>query len=362
MKYTFHSYWRSMANGTASGVVYRMLSVFFIPMSLLYQLIQSVRASLYKLGILKTYHLPKPVISVGNITVGGTGKTPACLYLARYLISHGYKVALISRGYGGEREGGIDVVSNGEKIFMTSQECGDEPYLLAKKIPGLIVILGSDRYGAGLFAMEQFKPDVFLLDDGFQHLRLFRNLNILLLDAKNPAGNGWTLPAGLLRESLNAIRRADIIFHTRSPEDVQYLESYGKPFCRARHEIVSLALLENTDSDIDFSQFEGKKILAFAGIASPEGFFDSLKKKGLQLQHAICFPDHAKYEQSLIREIQEGMGRNNCELCVTTEKDSVKLHKLPEDLAGKIFVAKLELVLNNPIPIEKLVEGLFKTP
>ena len=158
------------------------------------------------------------MVSIGNITVGGTGKTPVTAYIARFLLAQGYRVAVLSRGYGGSLEGQTCVVSDGLTIMLSAVECGDEPYLLASTVPGLMVVIGTDRYAAGQLAIEQLAPDIFLLDDGFQHLRLHRDLNILLQDFSRPFGNGLTLPAGILREPSSAASRADLVIFTRAPK------------------------------------------------------------------------------------------------------------------------------------------------
>jgi tetraacyldisaccharide 4'-kinase len=146
---------------------------------------------LYRIGILETRKLPRLVISIGNIAVGGTGKTPVTAHLARLIMAQGLKVAVLSRGYGGTLEGQTAIVSDGREITLSADQCGDEPFLLAKSVPGLAVVIGSDRYAAGQLALKGFDTDIFLLDDGFQHLRLHRDLNILLLDCSRPFGNGW---------------------------------------------------------------------------------------------------------------------------------------------------------------------------
>lgn len=194
-----HAYWRGLASGSRTGRVDTLVLLFLTPWALLYSLAQRLRAELYRSGIVKTHRLPRPVVSIGNITVGGTGKTPVTAYIARFLMAQGYRVAVLSRGYGGSLEGQTCVVSDGATIMLSARECGDEPYLLASTVPGLMVVIGTDRYTAGQVAMQQLSPDIFLLDDGFQHLRLHRDLNILLLDYSRPFGNGWTLPAGILR-------------------------------------------------------------------------------------------------------------------------------------------------------------------
>jgi tetraacyldisaccharide 4'-kinase len=179
---------------------------------------------------------------VGNITVGGTGKTPVVALLAGFCISRGKRVAVLSRGYGGTLHGETRLVSDGREIFLTPGEAGDEPFMLATRIPGLMVVIGPDRYKAGLFAQEQLDPDIFILDDGFQHLRLNRDLNILLLNQAKPFGNGCVLPAGWLREYRSAAKRADLVIYTRCGNQIPHTHFPDIPF-RATYKIANAILL-----------------------------------------------------------------------------------------------------------------------
>jgi tetraacyldisaccharide 4'-kinase len=300
------------------------------------------------------------VISIGNITVGGTGKTPVTASIARMLLVQGYKVAVISRGYGGSLEGQTCVVSDGATIMLGAGECGDEPYLLASTIPGLMVVIGSDRSAAGLMAMQQLSPDVFLLDDGFQHLRLHRDLNILLLDFSKPFGNGLTLPAGLLREPLAAIRRADLILFTRAPQGgTNPIDTQGIAHCLARHTLADLLPL-NGGSPLTFAACQNKKIVACAGIADPEAFFDGLRRQGLNLVACLHFPDHVAYNGERYEEIAEAMRVSGAELLVTTEKDGVKMKGLAPALAGRTLLARLELTIDNPEVLKEKLNKLLQ--
>ena len=355
------TYWRNLANGSRTGLFDRLALALLVPLSLPYSIIQRMRSFLYQSGIITTKKLPRPVISIGNITVGGTGKTPACAYIAETLMAKGMKVALLSRGYGGTLEGRTSMVSDGRNIILQAEECGDEPFLLARTIPGLMVIIGSDRYAAGMLALEKFSPDIFLLDDGFQHQRLHRDLNILLLDYNQPFGNGWTLPAGLLREPIGATKRADLIIHTRSPANASTpCNINGIPYCIARHELVDARPLSG-GAPVAFDRLKPYKILAFAGIAEPQAFFNSLKKLGLNLVAGICLPDHADYNSAQVREIMNNMQSAGANLAITTEKDGVKLKDLPTDFSGKIMLAKLSLKIDESSPLqEKLLNLLQK--
>lgn len=160
------------------------------------------RRTFYDRGWVRPKHLPCPVLSIGNLVAGGTGKTPLTAFLAQHLRAAGCRVAILSRGYGG-RASGINVVSDGQRIFLKPPQAGDEACLLAQKLPGIPVVTGADRFQAGLQAWERFHPDLFLLDDGFQHFQLYRDLDVVLLDAARPFGNGRLLPRGPLREPIS---------------------------------------------------------------------------------------------------------------------------------------------------------------
>jgi tetraacyldisaccharide 4'-kinase len=356
----FAAYWRKIANGTRKSIPDRLLVISLIPFSIIYALIQQARANLYRVGILKSRRLPRPVISIGNITVGGTGKTPVAAYIARFLLAQGVKVAVLSRGYGGSLEGTTAIVSDGVTIQLEPEQCGDEPFLLARTIPGLMVVIGPDRYEAGLLAASTFYPDVFLLDDGFQHLRLHRDLNILLLDYSHPFGNGWTLPAGLLREPRSALARADMCIFTRCPEGPLSPRALpGTVSCNARHQL-STARSFSEDIPLHFSSLHNRSLVAFAGIAEPQFFFEGLRAQGLNLAATISFPDHAVYSEYQIAEITRALQVSGADSAITTEKDGVKLKQLPESLSEKILLAKLDLILVDPAPLAAALLNLLQ--
>jgi tetraacyldisaccharide 4'-kinase len=359
---SYQTYWRELASGTREEPSDKLLLLFLTPLAWLYSFALRVRAVLYRTGILKTHRLPRPVVSIGNITVGGTGKTPVTASIARMLLAQGYKVAVISRGYGGSLEGQSCVVSDGTTIMLRATECGDEPYLLASTIPGVMVVIGTDRYDAGLMAMQQLSPDIFLLDDGFQHLRLHRDLNILLLDFSKPFGNGLTLPAGLQREPSSAIRRADLLLFTRAPEAATkpVVDTRGIAHCLARHTLTDLLPLNGGDP-VSFAACQDKKFVACAGIADPEAFFDSLRWQGLNLVAGLHFPDHVAYNRERYEEIADALRTSGAELLVTTEKDGVKLKGLAPELTGRTLLARLELTIDNPEILEEKLDTLLET-
>ena len=349
-----------MASGADSSAAARTIRALLILPSVVYAIIQQLRTALFVRGILRSRKLPRPVISVGNIAVGGTGKTPVTAYVAGLLQAEGLRVAVLSRGYGGNSEGEVRIVSDGNEILLSAHECGDEPFLLASTIPGLMVIIGADRYEAGRLAMERLRPDVFLLDDGYQHQRLQRDLNILLLDYTRPYGNGWCLPAGLLREPRQAVNRADLVIHTRSPDGaVAQVAGPGIQSCCASHHLNDLIPLGG-GPPLEFSFLAGRKVLAVAGIAEPESFFDGLRERGLNLVWTMIFPDHAGYDTATLNEITDRYRSTGADLVVTTEKDGVKLATIPHPLAEKILLCRLTLKLVDPAPVAASLRNLLQ--
>jgi tetraacyldisaccharide 4'-kinase len=360
MKASFATYWRSLASGTRYGLFDRLLITILTPLALLYTLIQHLRAVLYRIGILASKRLPCPVISIGNITIGGVGKTPVTAYIARMLLAQGLKVAILSRGYGGSMEGQTAIISDGNTVFRSAEECGDEPFLLATTVPGVMVIIGSDRYAAGLLALERLAPDIFLLDDGYQHLRLHRDLNILLLDYSHPFGNGCTLPAGLLREAKSACVRADLVIQTRCPQaGTPTAPLSGAPSCNARHDLADVIPLSGGEP-LSLDSLCGRNVIAFAGIAEPQSFFDGLRQHNVNVLASISLPDHAVYDNDQIRAIAEKLRTSGADYAITTEKDGVKLKHLPEELAEKTLLARLKLTIDDPAPLKALLLNLLQ--
>jgi tetraacyldisaccharide 4'-kinase len=334
-------YFRSILEGKRSGLDSLALLPLLAIISIVYGAVMRLRSIAYRTGLFRTRRLPKPVISVGNITAGGTGKTPVVALIARYYIDRGKKVAVLSRGYRGTSEGKTGIVSDGKNILMTPGEAGDEPYMLAEKIPGLMVVVGADRYSAGLHAIEHLDPDIFILDDGFQHLRLHRDLNILIMDHARPLGNGHVLPAGLMREPRSAARRADLIIFTRCGDRADKLHFENIQTFHAFHELAGFTPLAGCGTEVvpDISTLKG---VAFAGIADPDSFFAMLEKSGLDIISQIRFPDHCRYGAREIAEIITTTESVNSDYLITTEKDSVKLVPyLPE--LGRVYSASLEV-------------------
>lgn len=353
------SYFRGLVEGNRQSFRDRLLLCFLRLCSFPYAAVMLLRAFFYSTGVFKSRQLPRPVISVGNLVVGGTGKTPMTAWIAKYLMKKGKKVAVLTRGYGGALEGSVALVSDGVERLLTPLDAGDEPCLLADLLPGVAVVMGSDRYQAGTLAMEKFQPDLFILDDGFQHLKLRRQLDIILLDATKPRGNSWTFPAGLLREPFSAIKRGDVAVFTRSKGPAQGNTSLPPRLavCHSNHSLTGFKPLKGGDTR-PFSDLNGLKGLAFAGIADPSGFFDSLENEGLTLAATLSFPDHTAYGDEEVAALARLKKSCNADYLITTAKDAVKFGA---PAAGDIpfYVAVLEISFYDDTPMKSALDKLL---
>ena len=300
-------------------------------LSLPYGGVVRARSLLYSLRLLKPKTLPCSVISVGNITAGGTGKTPLVMSLAKGLTERGISVAILSRGYKGKKAS-EQVVSDGKTIFLSPEESGDEPFLMAKACKGIPVLTGKDRFLSGRVALQRFGVRAMLLDDGYQHLPLRRDMNILLIDSEIGFGDCTLLPRGILREPLSHLRRAHLLVLTKveDPGAFQPLEKTihkihpSAPLYHSHYEPVSLVDPEGEEEEP--SSFKGKKVVALSGVANPNYFSSLLRKCGMEVIREVIFPDHHLYTAKDLSSIEEKGKGVDC--IVTTEKDMVKLKKM----------------------------------
>ncbi|MBF0524724.1 MAG: tetraacyldisaccharide 4'-kinase [Deltaproteobacteria bacterium] len=341
----------------------QILRVLLTPPAGLYLAVIRLRAWAYSCGLFPTVRLKVPVVSVGNLQVGGTGKTPLVITLARQLQKRGLLVAVLSRGYGGGSKSPVTLVSDGVNILGDAAVVGDEPVMLAAALPGIPIIVGADRALTGAWAIDHVHPDLLLLDDGFQHLHLHRDVNILLLDARRPFGRGRVLPLGLLREPPRASRRADVVILTRADRagsgERSELKAFfagllrGKPVFRANHLPVGLRDLA-TDERIGSFQVAGRRMAAFAGLADNGGFFSTLREMGAEVVKEFSFPDHYRFTATDEFNIRTVMDATGLDLAVTTAKDAVKLST---DFLKphRVWILDVESVLDDEQGITSLV-------
>ncbi|OPX20935.1 MAG: tetraacyldisaccharide 4'-kinase [Desulfobacca sp. 4484_104] len=307
------------------------------------------RRWLYDTGWRQARRLPGRVISIGNLTVGGTGKTPLVAYLARRFQDQGRRVAILSRGYGSQARG-VLVVSDGQQRYCQPIRCGDEPYWLAGQLPGIPVLTGTDRYTAGLLAAERFHPDLMLLDDGFQHCQLHRDLDLVLLDAACPLGNGQLLPRGPLREPLSTLRRSLVLVLTRYQE-AQHLEQYQSLQAAFPEQTILRAslhpsrVLSPCSGEIASAEsLRGQRLLAFAGLAHPWRFAADLQELGAKVVEFHPFPDHYAYDITDLVRLAGRSRQLEAQGLITTEKDWARLGERWE-LEPPLLVLGLEVEL-----------------
>ena len=337
----------------------QLLFLLLVPFSRIYSAIMRLRALGYRIGVLRQNRLPVPVLSVGNLVAGGTGKTPVTALIARYLIGTGRTVAILSRGYGGSCGGGApQLVSNGRELLLTAEQAGDEPYLLAKTIPGLIVAIGASRYAAGCLVLECAQPDICILDDGFQHLALKRDFDMVLLDARHPLGNGHCLPAGPLREPKSALQRASLIGLTRWSQYLSYDGGEDIPTVHIESKLHEFRMLE-TQELLDRDTLQNSRFFGVAGIGDPEQFFQGLRDTKMQLVGEQGLPDHCYYTEAMLASLHQRAILVGAEYIITTEKDAVKMLEVAGALRHTIVVASLGLHMHDSQILFEQLEAVF---
>ncbi len=303
------------------------------PFSPLYSTVMKLRSSLYDRRFFRRYKMDVPVISIGNLTMGGTGKTPIVSYLASFLQGQGYKPAIISRGYGGAAGNKVNVVSDGKKIYLDAKQAGDEPRLLAETLPGIPVLTGIVRALPCKHAIHTLGCDILLLDDGFQHLAVERDINLVLFSADSLAGNSRVFPGGDLREPVSALQRADAflltgmtsankeraerfaaLLHDRFPHRPVFFSRYTP--CDARN--------DKEDTTLPLASLP-TPLFAFCGIARPEAFRQTLAEQGLVLSGFTALKDHQNYTPRILQQLRKEAGDTGAQGIITTAKDMVKL-------------------------------------
>ncbi len=332
--------------GKREGVGAALFAAFLQVCSYLFNGIVQLRLWLYRERILHDHPLGCLVVVVGNLTVGGTGKTPVVEKFARALHERGRKVAILSRGYKSKtpplwkqlwyrfthtEEEPPRVVSDGRSLLLDSELAGDEPFMLAKNLPGVVVLVDKNRVKAGAYAIKHFGCDTLVLDDGFQYLPLKGRLNLLLVDKTNPFGNGFVLPRGILREPVKHLKRASYVFLTKSNgqrdeelEDVIKRFNPGVEIIECAHRPQYLQQIGSSEQRA-LAELKGRRVAAFSGIATPESFERFLRDAGSHLVHIRRFLDHYRFTADDLQELYAEARQAGAEYIVTTEKDAVRI-------------------------------------
>lgn len=318
----------------------RVLLAFLKAVSCIFGAVVAIRYFLYNAGIMRRYPLGIQVISIGNVTAGGTGKTPVTEIFARTLAAEGRKVAILSRGYRRKEAPWWQrvfmqvvtpplVVSDGKHVLLDSAVGGDEPYMLASNLPGVAVVVDRNRVKAGRYAIKRLGCDTLILDDGFQYQKLKHSVEVVLVDSTNPFGNGHMLPRGVLREPARNLKRADIIFLTKCRGDVSSVKAEIRRY-NGTAEIVECNHTPKSLKDVwsreeyPLSWLEGKTVCTLSGIASPKGFENSLRRLGAKVVWCERYADHHRYDSSEILYALNRTADMGSDALVTTEKDAVR--------------------------------------
>jgi tetraacyldisaccharide 4'-kinase len=288
--------------------------------------------------MIRRKHLSVPVISVGNLTFGGVGKTPMVIYIARMLKAKGYRPAVLTRGY----------MPSGQHEFVS-----DEAQILREMLDGVPVVVNPDRYAGGSEAIDRYRPDVIILDDGFQHWKLFRNMDIVLVDAGNPFGNEKLLPAGILREPLSSIRRADLLVLTKTDQaDVQALKSRLQTInpkaeiIETRHRPTGLRNIY-TGNLVQLTKLS-QPVVAFSGIGHPKSFEVTLSSLNANYKSAVAFADHHPYVMDDMKRLKAACDENCATILVTTQKDAVKLEAFKDFWQGyEVYSLNIEIEITQ---------------
>jgi len=302
----------------------------------------------YRWNLFPSRKLDCRVISVGNLTLGGTGKTPIVMMIAETLRGNGHKPGILSRGYGGNSKNEVNIVCDGKNILLSPEIAGDEAVMMAERLKNVPVLVGSNRYQSGRYAIEYFGVDTLILDDGFQHLALKRDMNILLFDHQRPFGNGQLFPAGELREPKREAHRADFVCITRC-SGASYPPGINENLIKDMPVVKSAlrldALLKFDDGkNLDIKELQDQPIAAFSGIANPNDFRRILGQTGARLVYYHPFPDHHDYTLSDLKFIEDSAIKAGAKIILTTEKDGVKLKPSSLNLPFYKVVLEMEIL------------------
>lgn len=330
------------------------------PFSPLYGAAMKIRERCYQVGILKQYTFSVPIISIGNLVLGGTGKTPTVQYIATFLKSKGYRPCVISRGYRGKANKSVNVVSDGKRLLLTPEDAGDEPYLLARSLEGVPVLTGKKRYLCCRKAIDEFGIDCIILDDGFQHLSVRRDIDIVLFDSSHLAGNSRIFPGGPLREPVSALQRCSCFLLTGKNSSNSERASKFKELLATRFPEKQLyysevsACIEDAKKTFKSNNLSSGNSFAFCGIANPERFHHTLATLGVTPLGYKDLADHVQYSQPLINSLVLEAKSLAANSLVTTEKDYVKLKNFDIDM--ELHVVKLTSTLPGTLKDQLLLD------
>ena len=346
-------------------VKYFFKSILFAPLSFTWEWVYRIRRSFFEYGVFKKTTFKVPVISVGNLSFGGTGKTPTIIWLADWMISHGLTPVVLTRGYKGQLEHSSGLLKSGQKFRLNPFDYGDEPLMISNKMSRGAVIVGKKRTDNLLKYFSEVKPDVVLLDDGFQHLQIHRSFNIVLFDATMPMNLYKVAPLGYLREGFSALKDADAIIITRADMVTsQKLEKLKSSLSEHFHHNPPMALTSyrplgvfDVHDKYIFSnhQLKGLKAIGVTAIASPESFYRYLESFGVELTERVSFPDHYFFTPEDVNDLLIKASQQSA-IIICSEKDMVKIKRVSLDARILFTKVKVEFISGE----SELVKGLSK--
>jgi tetraacyldisaccharide 4'-kinase len=341
--------WEEYNRKKKSSFTWHLLRLVFNLLSYLFLLAYYLRVFVYRLGLIKLKKLEARVISVGNITLGGSGKTPLVIYIGERLKARGEDFAILTRGYKREGKEIIELKNKG----LPCKKTGDEPYMLSGKLHDVPVLVHKNRFETGKEALKKYNTSIFILDDGFQHWRLERDVDIVMIDCLNPFGGDRLFPAGSLREPFSALKRADILVLNRvdqatNMDEIKIVLNRYNPDAL---KVESLYVLDSVkdfsdDSLVDIETLKDKKAIAFSGIANSFSFEKTLDQLGIKIERHFKFPDHFPYREKEIFKLEGDAINLDADILFTTEKDGVRMPKI-DDLKIPIYIVSIKLKITK---------------
>ena len=306
-----------------------IFQIFMLPFTGIFKLITGIRNQLYDLGLFKTHSVNVPVISVGNITAGGTGKTPFVIALANWLSEIGYSPGIVTRGYRRQSKG-QQIVRDRNSILSTPAQAGDEPFIIASNTRQTVVIADTDRVSAAKTTVKTYACDIVIADDAFQHRRLGRNIDIVIWDAGHNPKTSLILPVGRLRESIKGLQRADLLLVSRtdsvSTPSADYFKNLNSTFCLSAIPMsIERICLLSTNVEIPVAELKDERTIAFCGLGNPDQFFNTVEQLTQSTPVKKSFPDHHKYSIADLNALVRQAKNAGCRYLITTRKDAVNL-------------------------------------
>ncbi len=340
----------------------RILGILLFPFIALYTLLVFIRNKLYDRGWLAGCESVRPVISIGNIQLGGTGKTPMVEFLVKELQDRNYDPAILTRGYGRQVREQV-VVDRGSRNHLTIEQLGDEPFLLSMNLPDTTIIVNPARCAAARFLEHHFSSKFAVLDDGFQHRRIKRDLDIVMIDVVRWSSCPFLFPLTFKRDVTSSLKRADVFILTRTETESEkaihlqkmFSERYGKPVFTARNKLEQLSASDESHI-LAPDTWKGTRVLAFCGLGHPAQFFDMLERNGFVLAQRRGFPDHHQYKSDEISAMVKEAEILQAQYIITSQKDNVKLLTMEPGIRSKVYFTGTRLVIEDSINFLELVE------